>query len=66
MTANFTEIVEGIVITGIQAGWTFAITSAATKIPTIGIPVAILLGIVGTCATLYLMNTVRFMVKDSS
>ena len=67
MTNKWKELVGilgGTALTGVQAGWTVMITSAATKIPGIGIPTAILFGVTGTGTTLYLANGIKLIYKD--
>lgn len=61
---NLIEIAGGTAIVGSEVAWTVFLTSAASKIPIIGIPTAAMFGLIGTGATIYLANGLRLFYKD--
>ena len=58
------DIAGGTAIVGSEVAWTVFLTSAASKIPIVGIPIAAILGVTGAGTTVYLANGLRFLYKD--
>ena len=58
------DIAGGTAIVGSEVAWTVFLTSTASKIPIVGIPIAVILGVTGAGATVYLANGLRFLYKD--
>ena len=51
-------------LTGSEVAWTGFLVSTASRIPYVGVPIAVLLGATGIGCTLWLANNGRFAIQD--